>query len=139
MFTLVALDLGKPVRKRQLRSVAQLLLDQREGGGNVTLAHEQVQILHGAADSQVALQRVAPADQEVDTSPIELGQHGRVEPAGHRREAGHLYHRPPSAGHRRAHGDTGRAGALAVLSGLAGAAPVSGDSATWTSTTRNGG
>src|SRR5216683_1972298 len=65
-----ALDLGEPVRERDLRLVAQTLLDEAEGAGHVALADEQVEILHRAADPEIALQRVPAAHQELDAGRV---------------------------------------------------------------------
>src|SRR5207253_10960216 len=83
-------DLAEPVRERELGVAAEALPEKVERLLDVAGAHEQVEILDQTADAQIALERVAAADEEIDAGHAQLPEHAAVEPKRLRRRGGAL-------------------------------------------------
>src|ERR1700752_111374 len=72
--------LPEPVRERELRVAAQTLRQQIQRLLDVARAHEDVEVLHEAADAEIALERVAAAHEEIDVGRAQLAEHAAIKP-----------------------------------------------------------
>ena len=77
-------DLAQPVREAELRVALEGPGEVIEGLLDVAGAQKKVEVLHRPPDAQVALERVAAADEKVDAGCAQLAEDPSIEPVRRR-------------------------------------------------------
>ena len=72
-------DLAEPVREGELGVASEVLAEVLERLLDVVGAEKQIEVLHEPTDAQIALERVAAADEEVVACLGELPQDTTIE------------------------------------------------------------